>query len=240
MNRTFGEVNRIDLYILFVCFNVGPKDSSAFCSEMLDAYLENEAEQISDRVAVFSKCSSPVSYQLPSKSSSYVVTLDSLLKTRSLSSNKGCSKPTDQGSPKYSLRGSPSTDVSLSLEGCQTRLKTKREKGREFAHSFQAHQRTAPIGQTSRSMSFDSRPGLKKQPGKSQLKLDSIVETASHGCSVSSPTIPVIREKKVENKTLLQEMEEEVFCQGKVRTHITTERAIAALKALINFKVRST
>ncbi|XP_053344957.1 MAX gene-associated protein isoform X1 [Clarias gariepinus] len=215
----------------------GPKDSSAFCSEMLDAYLENEAEQISDRVAVFSKCSSPVSYQLPSKSSSYVVTLDSLLKTRSLSSNKGCSKPTDQGSSKYSLRGSPSTDVSLSLEGCQTRLKTKREKGREFAHSFQAHQRTAPIGQASRSMSFDSRPRLKKQPGKSQLKMDSIVETASHGCSVSSPTIPVIREKKVENKTLLQEMEEEVFCQGKVRTHITTERAIAALKALINFKI---
>ncbi|KAL7888261.1 hypothetical protein AOLI_G00032350 [Acnodon oligacanthus] len=67
----------------------GLRNHSAFCSDMLDEYLENEAQQISDRVAVFSKSSSaPVSYQLPSRSSSYVVTLDSLLKTRSTSLNK--------------------------------------------------------------------------------------------------------------------------------------------------------
>ncbi|KAF5908503.1 MAX gene-associated protein-like isoform X1 [Clarias magur] len=214
----------------------GPKDSSAFCSEMLDSYLENEAQQISDRVAVFSKCSSPVSYQLPLKSSSYVVTLDSLLKTRSLSLNKGHSKPTDRVLPKSPLRESPSTDVALSLAGCQTRLKKKREKLREFAHSFQALQRTASTDQTSRSMSFDSRPGSKKQPGKSQLRSNAIEETASHVGGAASPTIPVTRGKKVQNKTPLQEMEEEVFCQGKVRTHITTERAVSALKALIDFK----
>lgn len=57
------------------------KNLSAFCSNMLDEYLESEAQQISERAAAFS--SNPegfVSYQLPAKGSSYVKTLDSVLK----------------------------------------------------------------------------------------------------------------------------------------------------------------
>ncbi|KAB5539873.1 hypothetical protein PHYPO_G00094200 [Pangasianodon hypophthalmus] len=194
----------------------GLKNSSAFCSEMLDAYLENEAQQISDRVAVFSKCStSPVSYQLPSKSSSYVVTLDSLLKSRSVSSNKVCTKPTDKILPKSPLRRSSSAAVPLSSAGFQNRFQGNQEKGSKFARSFQAHQHAVSTVQASRSMSFVSRPGMKKQPGKSQLKW-----------------IPV----KAKKQMMLQEMEEEAIFHGKVRTHITTERAKFALTSLLNFQ----
>ncbi|XP_054618404.1 uncharacterized protein magl isoform X2 [Dunckerocampus dactyliophorus] len=70
------------------------KNHSAFCSNMLDEYLESEAQQISERAAAFS--TSPevasVAYQLPEKSSSYVKTLDSVLKRRkaALGVNRPC------------------------------------------------------------------------------------------------------------------------------------------------------
>ncbi|XP_022050114.2 MAX gene-associated protein [Acanthochromis polyacanthus] len=63
------------------------KNLSAFCSNMLDEYLENEAQQISERAAAFSTDpEGSVSYQLPAKSSSYVKTLDSILKQQNAAS----------------------------------------------------------------------------------------------------------------------------------------------------------
>ncbi|XP_048063910.1 MAX gene-associated protein [Megalobrama amblycephala] len=67
---------------------------SAFSSDLLDEYLESEGQQISDRAAVFSTSSpSPVVYQLPVKSSSYVRTLDSVLQTRGVTPNVCSSRP---------------------------------------------------------------------------------------------------------------------------------------------------
>lgn len=204
---------------------------------MLDAYLENEAQQISDRVAVFSKCSaSPVSYQLPSKSSSYVVTLDSLLKTRSISSNKVYSKPMDKILPKSSCQRSPSAAVPWSSAEFQRRLQGNQENGRKFAHSSEAHQHAVSTVQASRSMSFVSRPVMKKQPGKSQLRWNSSAGTGSHISGVHSPMIPV----KVKNHMMLEELEEDAIFHGKVHTHITTARAKFALTSLLNFQVSYT
>ncbi|XP_063040494.1 MAX dimerization protein MGA a isoform X2 [Engraulis encrasicolus] len=59
------------------------KNRSAFCSDMLDEYLANEGKLIDERAASFSTSSvTPVAYQMPTKSSSYVRTLDSVLKKR--------------------------------------------------------------------------------------------------------------------------------------------------------------
>lgn len=198
---------------------------------MLDAYLENEAQQISDRVAVFSKCSaSPVSYQLPSKSSSYVVTLDSLLKTRSTLSNKVFRKPTDQIMPKSPLRRSPSTAVPLSSAGFQPRLQGNQEKTRKSVR-----QHAASAVEASRSMSFVSSPGLRTQTGKSQMRWNNNAGSAKRS-SACHPVIPV----KVKNKIMLKEMEEEAVLNGKVRMHITTNRAKFALTSLLNFQVSYT
>lgn len=208
-------------------FSIGLKHSSAFCSEMLDAYLEKEAQQISDRVAVFSKCSvSPVSYQLPLKSSSYVVTLDSLLKTRSASSNKVYSEPADKMLPKSSLRSPPRNAIPLSAAGFQNECQVNREKGETSEVSaFQA----------SRSRNFVSSPGTKSETGQSQLRLNNNGGTEIRS-NVCSPTIPA----KVKNQMMLQELEEEAIIQGKVRTRITTMRAKFALTSLLNFQVRCT
>ncbi|XP_046901370.1 MAX dimerization protein MGA a isoform X4 [Hypomesus transpacificus] len=57
------------------------KNLSAFCSDMLDEYLANEGKLIDERAASFSQTVvNPVTYELPTKSSSYVRTLDSVLK----------------------------------------------------------------------------------------------------------------------------------------------------------------
>ncbi|XP_026195007.1 MAX dimerization protein MGA a isoform X3 [Anabas testudineus] len=57
------------------------KNLSAFCSDMLDKYLEHEGKLLDERAASFSKPQvEPVVYELPTKSTSYVRTLDSILK----------------------------------------------------------------------------------------------------------------------------------------------------------------
>ncbi|XP_070776873.1 MAX dimerization protein MGA a [Enoplosus armatus] len=63
------------------------KNLSAFCSDMLDEYLENEGKLIDERAASFSQpLVEPVVYELPTRSTSYVRTLDSILKKQTVSS----------------------------------------------------------------------------------------------------------------------------------------------------------
>ncbi|XP_076605255.1 MAX dimerization protein MGA a isoform X2 [Chaetodon auriga] len=63
------------------------KNLSAFCSDMLDEYLENEGKLIDERAASFSQpLVEPVVYELPTRSTSYVRTLDSVLKKKTSSS----------------------------------------------------------------------------------------------------------------------------------------------------------
>lgn len=63
----------------------GPlKNRSAFCSDKLDEYLENEGKLMETNMGFSSNApTSPVVYQLPTKSTSYVRTLDSVLKKQS-------------------------------------------------------------------------------------------------------------------------------------------------------------
>lgn len=70
-----------------VCATAGPsadlpkKNLSAFCSDMLDEYLESEGKLIDERASSFSQ--PPVealAYQLPVSSTSYVRTVDHILK----------------------------------------------------------------------------------------------------------------------------------------------------------------
>ncbi|XP_017538692.1 MAX gene-associated protein isoform X2 [Pygocentrus nattereri] len=187
----------------------GLRNHSAFCSDMLDEYLENEAQQISDRVAVFSKSSStPVSYQLPSRSSSYVVTLDSLLKTRSTSLNKVYSSHANvQARPL--LGRSPENSVSFYSEGSSYSMFENKTKSSNFARSFQSDQAISSTGPL-------PRLGRKNQLSRPQLRW-------SYGMMPAKRQIHF----------MLQDLEEEAFFNGKVRTHITTERANFALSSLV-------
>lgn len=99
------------------------KNLSAFCSNMLDEYLESEAQQISERAAAFStNPQGSVAYQLPAKSSSYVKTLDSVLKRQSVpktpkAPNKPC--PLSHKPLLYSALTSPPPPLSGSVAPAQ-------------------------------------------------------------------------------------------------------------------------
>lgn len=93
------------------------KNLSAFCSNMLDEYLESEAQQITERAAAFStNPEGSVVYQLPSKSSSYVKTLDSVLKHQNniakapVPTNRPC--PLSYKSLLYSALASPAPPLA--------------------------------------------------------------------------------------------------------------------------------
>ncbi|XP_059907275.1 MAX dimerization protein MGA a isoform X3 [Gadus macrocephalus] len=62
------------------------KNLSAFCSDMLDEYLENEGKFLDQHASSFSQAPpEPVAYKLPVQSSSYVRTLGSVMKKQPLS-----------------------------------------------------------------------------------------------------------------------------------------------------------
>uniref|UniRef100_A0A3Q1JX18 T-box domain-containing protein n=1 Tax=Anabas testudineus TaxID=64144 RepID=A0A3Q1JX18_ANATE len=75
----------------------GKSNLSAFCSDMLDKYLEHEGKLLDERAASFSKPQvEPVVYELPTKSTSYVRTLDSILKKQpGISTNQIPKQPTN-------------------------------------------------------------------------------------------------------------------------------------------------
>ncbi|XP_062252885.1 MAX dimerization protein MGA a isoform X2 [Platichthys flesus] len=97
------------------------KNLSAFCSDMLDEYLENEGKLIDERAASFSQpVVGPVVYELPARSTSYVRTLDSVLKKHTASS------PT---SDLISGFIPPSKRSKPSLKETKTSSKERKHKG---------------------------------------------------------------------------------------------------------------
>ncbi|XP_055496969.1 MAX dimerization protein MGA a isoform X6 [Leucoraja erinacea] len=74
------------------------KNSSVFSSDKLDEYLENEEKIIEQRAALCVNKTSKVVYQMPTKSSSYVRTLDSVLKSRSSQADCRGSRTTNRTS----------------------------------------------------------------------------------------------------------------------------------------------
>ncbi|XP_035467051.2 MAX dimerization protein MGA a isoform X2 [Scophthalmus maximus] len=96
------------------------KNLSAFCSDMLDEYLENEGKLIDERAASFSQpLVEPVVYELPARSTSYVRTLDSVLKKNTV------------GSPTTNLISGfipPSKRPKPSLKETKTSRKTERKQ----------------------------------------------------------------------------------------------------------------
>ncbi|KAM8737752.1 MAX dimerization protein MGA a isoform 5-T5 [Acanthopagrus schlegelii] len=104
------------------CSDPPKKNLSAFCSDMLDEYLENEGKLIDERAASFSQPQvEPLVYELPTRSTSYVRTLDSVLKKNTV------------GSPTSDLISGfipPSKRPKLTLKETRTsRRETMRQKG---------------------------------------------------------------------------------------------------------------
>ncbi|XP_052009843.1 MAX gene-associated protein-like isoform X2 [Xyrauchen texanus] len=211
------------------------KNHSAFCSDMLDEYLASEGKLIDERAANLSQTvTTPVAYQLPTKSTSYVRTLDSVLKKQVPSSSsstsklspisdefKPASKPKAQAKQsKRSLRSGignqtqtkPVSSVNKPALSVKNQLQSKRSinmvKSKSLSPKRCVAQMTAII--TSDETSMDEVSGI----------------TAASSSGGHSPGLP---------KTLvkLMDVEDGAVWEGKHWTFITEERAAIALATLV-------
>uniref|UniRef100_A0A3Q2NZJ3 Uncharacterized LOC105918904 n=1 Tax=Fundulus heteroclitus TaxID=8078 RepID=A0A3Q2NZJ3_FUNHE len=230
------------------------KNLSAFCSDMLDEYLESEAKLIDERASSFSQPPAEApAYQLPLSSTSYVRTLDHVLK-----------KPTT-GSPTSDIISRfipPSKRSRFKATTCRkVERKQRGPKQNKIKAASAAPQLTAvaqmqtPGGlpQTTEPQNqptFKKRRRLKPQTSShtlgasmpplnedmAPLESDSELKT---DLVVNQPSDQTVNTLKKESKASvtrsfarLKELQDRVVWEGCLQTRITEERATVALMSL--------
>ncbi|XP_071334903.1 MAX gene-associated protein isoform X4 [Trachinotus anak] len=196
------------------------KNLSAFCSNMLDEYLESEARQISERAAAFStNPEGSVAYQLPAKSSSYVKTLDSALKHRNAASrfpvgaNRPC--PLSHKPLLYSALTSPPPPLTSPATPVQA-------GARPIQQSTYSH--TQPGGLLTVGANAASQRSSTYHPGVSQRPVTSYGQNQGMAHKPTGLT-------KFQFKLL--QMEIGALNQGVSRTQLTPDRLSVALSAIL-------
>ncbi|XP_054421536.1 MAX gene-associated protein isoform X3 [Pteronotus mesoamericanus] len=214
----------------------GPlKNRSAFCSDKLDEYLENEGKLMETSMGFSSNApTSPVVYQLPTKSTSYVRTLDSVLKKQSTIS--------------------PSTSYSLKPHSAPTASRKAKSQNKQATFS----------GRTKSSYkSILPYPVSPKQKHSHTVPGDKVTKNSSSTISenqVNSFVVPTLDEntfpKQIslrqahqqqqqqqqqgtrppglsKSQVKLMDLEDCALWEGKPRTYITEERADVSLTTLL-------
>ncbi|XP_026868973.2 MAX dimerization protein MGA a isoform X2 [Electrophorus electricus] len=238
--------------------DTGQKNLSAFCSDMLDEYLESEGKLIDERADSFSKAAvSPVAYQMPTKSTSYVRTLDSVLKKQ---------VPTTITHIKPYSASQKSTLVSKSKLGENTSKKSSRPVTEKTASSTDkplsmSHIEASKLGSslsksarcgTSKTSSSELSAAVNLSQSKKSVKIKSkkgsktsqaAVDGISQGSTSASPGSSTVGGRSAGlPKTLvkLMDVEDGAVWEGKHRTCITEERAAIALSSLVTVEAAMT
>lgn len=192
---------------------------------MLDEYLANEGKLIDERAATFAQSPvCPVVYQLPTKSTSYVRTLDSVLKKQT---------PTPPSAPSK-LLSSPKTSRPMSRPKVPARPKPPKPAVLEAHAPAPASLHGAkPPTKPKSSPKAPRAPGLVGEsagPKDSASRDPSQIGAGQGGASGRSAGLP---------KTLvkLMDLEDGAVWEGKARTYITRERAEIALASLLTAQV---
>ncbi|XP_032337349.1 MAX gene-associated protein isoform X12 [Camelus ferus] len=210
------------------------KNRSAFCSDKLDEYLENEGKLMETSMGFSSNApTSPVVYQLPTKSTSYVRTLDSVLKKQSTIS--------------------PSTSYSLKPHSVPTASRKAKSQSKQATFS----------GRTKSSYkSILPYPVSPKQKHTHIILGDKVTKNSSSTISeirVNNLVVPTLDEntfpKQIslrqahqqqqqqqqgtrppglsKSQVKLMDLEDCALWEGKPRTYITEERADVSLTTLL-------
>ncbi|XP_045144148.1 MAX gene-associated protein isoform X5 [Echinops telfairi] len=210
------------------------KNRSAFCSDKLDEYLENEGKLMETSMGFSSNApTSPVVYQLPTKSTSYVRTLDSVLKKQSTIS--------------------PSTSYSLKPHSVPLPSRKVKPQNRQ----------TNVSGRTKSSYkSILPYPASSKQKQSHVILGDKVTKNSSNTVSenqMSDLVVPTSEEnvftKQIslrqahqqpqqlllgarppglsKSQVKLMDLEDCALWEGKPRTYITEERADVSLTTLL-------
>ncbi|XP_029767305.1 MAX gene-associated protein isoform X3 [Terrapene carolina triunguis] len=206
------------------------KNRSAFCSDKLDEYLENEGKLMETSMGFSSSTSaSPVVYQLPTKSTSYVRTLDSVLKKQSTST------------PSTSYTFKP-LSVSSASRKMKTQNKQTASKGRvkpsykpilpspvvlKQKHSFSVPgekvTKSLPSSNMANQVDNFMVPALDENMLPKQINL----RQAHQQQQATRP--PGLSKSQVK----LMDLEDCALWDGKPRTYITEERADISLATLL-------
>ncbi|XP_026174520.1 MAX gene-associated protein isoform X2 [Mastacembelus armatus] len=201
------------------------KNLSAFCSNMLDEYLESEAKQISERAAAFStNPDGSVAYQLPAKSSSYIKTLDSVLKHRNAASrlpigaNRPC--PLSYKPLLYSTLMSPPPPLSNHV----TPVQAEAQSVKQSTSSHMQPETVLTTGENAASESAYTCSAAQR------------LSTYQSGIS-QKPTLGFGVAHRPSGLTKFQfrllQMETEALNQGLSRTQLTQDRLSVALSVML-------
>ncbi|XP_044127738.1 MAX gene-associated protein isoform X7 [Bufo gargarizans] len=224
----------------------GRKNLSAFCSDELDEYLENEAKLMGDlKELTWHKPESSVSYQLPTKSSSYVRTLDSVLKKQAQQAKSSLNTaeqfPVPRKKRKYTRRvftpkpdskARPIIPASITVKEKSAKPHSVQKKDHSASHFLN---KVPSTPSSSVECLSESQPVLKpsedEQNGTVQPNLVASGEGNVFLNLQTQQASKPIGFSKVQMKLL--ELEECAMWEGKPRTYITKERADLSLSTLL-------
>ncbi|XP_031449392.1 MAX gene-associated protein isoform X3 [Phasianus colchicus] len=206
------------------------KNRSAFCSDKLDEYLENEGKLMETSMGFSSSTpTSPVVYQLPTKSTSYVRTLDSVLKKQS----------TVIPSTSYTFKPASLSSTSRKAR-TQNRQTSSNNRGRSsykpiLPSPFPAKQKqncSASVEKAAKSLSSSCltnqadgflMPNLDESILPKQISLR---HTPQQQQAARPPGLS-------KSQVKLMDLEDCALWDGKPRTYITEERADISLATLL-------
>ncbi|XP_046931225.1 MAX gene-associated protein isoform X4 [Lynx rufus] len=213
----------------------GPlKNRSAFCSDKLDEYLENEGKLMETSMGFSSNApTSPVVYQLPTKSTSYVRTLDSVLKKQSTVS--------------------PSTSYSLkphSLPPASRKTKSQNKQATFSGRTKSSYKSILPYPVSPKQKHAHMIPGDKAAKNSSSTISENqvnnfVVPTLDENTFPKQISLRQAHQQQQQqqqgtrpaglskSQVKLMDLEDCALWEGKPRTYITEERADVSLTTLL-------
>ncbi|XP_042845031.1 MAX gene-associated protein isoform X7 [Panthera tigris] len=213
----------------------GPlKNRSAFCSDKLDEYLENEGKLMETSMGFSSNApTSPVVYQLPTKSTSYVRTLDSVLKKQSTVS--------------------PSTSYSLkphSLPPASRKTKSQNKQATFSGRTKSSYKSILPYPVSPKQKHAYMIPGDKAAKNSSSTISENqvnnfVVPTLDENTFPKQISLRQAHQQQQQqqqgtrpaglskSQVKLMDLEDCALWEGKPRTYITEERADVSLTTLL-------
>uniref|UniRef100_A0A8C0S8D9 MAX gene-associated protein n=2 Tax=Canis lupus familiaris TaxID=9615 RepID=A0A8C0S8D9_CANLF len=213
----------------------GPlKNRSAFCSDKLDEYLENEGKLMETSMGFSSNApTSPVVYQLPTKSTSYVRTLDSVLKKQSTIS--------------------PSTSYSLkphSVPPASRKAKSQNKQATFGGRTKSSYKSILPYPVSPKQKHAHTIPGDKVAKNSSTISENQVnnfvVPTLDENTFPKQISLRQAHQQQQQqqqqgtrppglskSQVKLMDLEDCALWEGKPRTYITEERADVSLTTLL-------
>uniref|UniRef100_A0A8C6ECQ1 MAX gene-associated protein n=1 Tax=Microcebus murinus TaxID=30608 RepID=A0A8C6ECQ1_MICMU len=210
------------------------KNRSAFCSDKLDEYLENEGKLMETNMGFSANApTSPVVYQLPTKSTSYVRTLDSVLKKQStISPSTSYSlKPhsVPAASRKAKSQNKQATFSGRTKSSYKSILPYSVSPKQKHSHMILGDKVTKNFSSTISENQVNNLvvPTLDENVFPKQISLRQAQQQQQQQQQGTRP--PGLSKSQVK----LMDLEDCALWEGKPRTYITEERADVSLTTLL-------